>query len=151
MIQPIVITDKKRKGRGFSLKELKEAELHIDKAKKLGIIVDKRRKTAYDENIEKLKDLLESKGKEEKIEEKVKEKEEKVERKKEVPKRKPKKEEIALTEVRGIGKKRSETLEEAGITSANDLVSLSVEEVMEKAGLSEKMASKLKKNAEELF
>ena len=48
-----------RRGRGFSLGELKEAGLTPEKAKKLGIYVDKRRKTVHEWNVKALKDYLE--------------------------------------------------------------------------------------------
>jgi|YelNatPaOPRAMG01_1025707.scaffolds.fasta_scaffold556066_1 large subunit ribosomal protein L13e len=47
-----------REGRGFSLKELKEAGLTIDTAKKLNIAIDKRRSSLRKENVEKLKELI---------------------------------------------------------------------------------------------
>ncbi len=48
-----------RKGRGFSLGELKEAGIGLDEAGKLGIYVDKRRSTVHQENVEVLQDLSE--------------------------------------------------------------------------------------------
>jgi len=47
-----------RKGRGFSLGELREAGLTPEKARKLGIYVDKRRKTVHPWNVEALRDYL---------------------------------------------------------------------------------------------
>ncbi len=52
-------TPKWRKGRGFSLPELKEAGITLDVAKKLRIYVDKRRRSKHKENVEYLKKLLE--------------------------------------------------------------------------------------------
>lgn len=46
-----------RKGKGFSLLEIKAARLTIIEAKKLGVVVDSRRKSIRNENIEKLKQL----------------------------------------------------------------------------------------------
>ncbi|MEA1993059.1 MAG: ribosomal protein L13e [Euryarchaeota archaeon] len=158
MIHPMVITDIKREGRGFSLKEIKEAGIDVHKARKLGFLVDKRRKTSYEENVQKIRDLLtpaKEKPAKKKVKKKVTKKKKPKEKKKKVTKKPKKKEKaakerkIALTEVKDIGKKRAETLKDAGITSANDLVSLSVEEIVEKAELTEKMAKKLKGNAEE--
>ena len=48
-----------RKGRGFSLNELKEAGVTIDVAKKLGIPVDKRRRSRREENVKALKEFVE--------------------------------------------------------------------------------------------
>lgn len=46
--------DKTRTGRGFSYLELKKANIDIRKAKNLGLRVDKRRRTAYEENVKLL-------------------------------------------------------------------------------------------------
>lgn len=46
---------KPRRGRGFSREETSQAGLTIDNARKMGLIVDLRRKTVYPENIEALK------------------------------------------------------------------------------------------------
>ncbi len=51
-----------RKGRGFSLGELREAGLTPEKAKKLGIYVDKRRKSVHPWNVEALRDYLKKLG-----------------------------------------------------------------------------------------
>lgn len=45
-----------REGRGFSLEEIRRAGLTLYKAKKLGIPVDKRRKTAHPQNAQTLKE-----------------------------------------------------------------------------------------------
>jgi large subunit ribosomal protein L13e len=47
-----------RPGRGFSRAELKEVNLSVREALKLGIPVDVRRSTKHDENIEILKSLV---------------------------------------------------------------------------------------------
>jgi len=44
-----------RHGRGFSLRELALAGLTVKKALKMGIPVDKRRRSLHEENVEKLK------------------------------------------------------------------------------------------------
>ena len=48
-----------REGRGFSLEELKLANLTPEKAKRIGIIIDRRRKSALEENVKVLKYVLE--------------------------------------------------------------------------------------------
>ncbi|MCE4625147.1 MAG: 50S ribosomal protein L13e [Desulfurococcales archaeon] len=48
-----------RRGRGFSIGELKVAGLTPEKAKKLGIYVDKRRKSVHEWNVKALKDYIE--------------------------------------------------------------------------------------------
>jgi len=47
---------KPRKGRGFSLKEIKDAGLTPQEAKTLGMMIDTRRKTSHAENVEVLKE-----------------------------------------------------------------------------------------------
>ncbi|MEM1557681.1 MAG: ribosomal protein L13e [Thermoproteota archaeon] len=47
-----------RRAKGFSLSELKKVGLNIDKALKLGIPVDPRRKTNHEDNVEKLREFL---------------------------------------------------------------------------------------------
>ena len=52
---------KQRSGKGFSTEELAKAGLNPAEAKRLKIPVDKRRKTAHDQNIEALKVYAEKK------------------------------------------------------------------------------------------
>ncbi|MCD6127448.1 MAG: ribosomal protein L13e [Methanomicrobia archaeon] len=162
MIKPIVITDRKRKGRGFSLGEIKEAGVDIRKAKKLGFLVDRRRKTVYEENIRKLKELLKppkpvkKKAVKEKISEEKPIKKETIEKEKKKavkPRKKEEKKEkeILITEIKGVGKKTSEKLEKAGIKTVNDLLSSDTKNIAEKSGISEKKIEKLKENAKELL
>jgi ribosomal protein L13E len=51
---------KQRRGRGFSREEIRKAGLTPQQALKHGIIVDYKRKTGHDENVEALKALLTS-------------------------------------------------------------------------------------------
>ena len=46
-----------RKGRGFSLSELKKAGLDVVAAKKMHLMIDPRRHTIYDFNVDKLSKL----------------------------------------------------------------------------------------------
>lgn len=54
---------KTRPGRGFSYLELKKAKMDINTAKNLGLKVDKRRRTAYEENINLLREKMKGKVK----------------------------------------------------------------------------------------
>ena len=56
-IKPVITKQdgKQRVGKGFSPEELEKASLNPAEAKRLEIPVDKRRKTAYDVNVESLK------------------------------------------------------------------------------------------------
>ncbi|MFQ6081175.1 MAG: ribosomal protein L13e [Candidatus Bathyarchaeia archaeon] len=51
-----------RRGRGFSRGELREIELDFKQALKLGIPIDRRRKTKHEENIKILERYLRSQG-----------------------------------------------------------------------------------------
>ena len=53
-----------RTGRGFSLNELRTAGITIDVAKRLGIPIDKRRRSSREENIQMLKEFLQKISKE---------------------------------------------------------------------------------------
>ena len=57
----VVKPDGKRSGKGFSLEELKKAGLNSAEAKRLKLPVDKRRKTAHDQNVKAIKAHLEKK------------------------------------------------------------------------------------------
>jgi large subunit ribosomal protein L13e len=76
-LKPVVFKKSggQRLGKGFSLGELEAVGLNPKQAVKLGIPVDARRKTAHEENIEKLRRFLEA------IKEDVKHKSEKTSKK----------------------------------------------------------------------
>ena len=58
-MDPKVFTSgKMRVARGFSTEELKKAKFDIRVAKRLGLKLDFRRKTAYEDNIKLLKERL---------------------------------------------------------------------------------------------
>ena len=52
---------KQRFGRGFSREELRKAGSSLKEAIKLGLLVDDRRKTVHDENVEAAKAFLKDK------------------------------------------------------------------------------------------
>lgn len=84
VVKPLVLkkNGKQRMGKGFSLNELKKVGLNQKQALKLGIPIDPRRRTAHEDNVEKLKTLLETKKPErkEKPKQKVEQKKEKAKR-----------------------------------------------------------------------
>jgi large subunit ribosomal protein L13e len=63
-ISPIVTSRKRtREGRGFSRNELLQVGLSFGEAIRLGIPIDKRRNTVYEENVETLNNWVkETKG-----------------------------------------------------------------------------------------
>jgi ribosomal protein L13E len=69
-MEPKVFSSGKiRRARGFSTEELKKAKFDIRVAKRLGLKMDYRRKTAYEENVNLLKERL-AKEKTKKVEKK---------------------------------------------------------------------------------
>jgi len=53
-------TKKLREGKGFSVGELRQASVTFELAKKLGIRIDRRRKSVREENVKTLKDAKEA-------------------------------------------------------------------------------------------
>ncbi|MBU7043293.1 MAG: ribosomal protein L13e [Theionarchaea archaeon] len=164
-----------RPGRGFSLSEVHKVGLTVHQVRKLGIYVDPRRKTFHEFNVQNLKTLIETRKKQleeeaeiikkerEEIKEKKKaEEKEKKEKKKRTKKKKveekfeekKKKEEkpkdIDLTQIKGIGKKKAEEFESAGILTVADLLKADTEELSEKTKFSTDYIEKLKGRARSL-
>ncbi|MCK5587445.1 MAG: ribosomal protein L13e [Candidatus Lokiarchaeota archaeon] len=104
-----------RKGRGFSRLELQEACGTVFEAQKFGILVDTRRKSVHDFNVNFLKQLLE-----EERARKVK-----AELEKEIVEEKYKE----LMQVRGIGLSSAEILVDMGITSVEELAAFEVDKL----------------------
>ncbi len=73
---------KMRNARGFSIEELKKANFDIRIAKRMGLKLDFRRKTAYEDNVKLLKEKLTQKkttaGEKKKIKKKKTEKDKKT-------------------------------------------------------------------------
>ncbi len=102
---------KTRKGRGFSSYELKEAGLSIQKALELGIPIDPKRSTRYDENVDALKAYR-------------------------IVEVMPRARAVDLREVKGIGPKRAEQLKAAGFDSVQKLAESAPQHVAEAVGAS---------------
>jgi hypothetical protein len=122
---------KKRRGRGFSRNELQSVGLSLTEASKFGLPIDLKRTSNHVENRQTLTTWL-------------KETQSQLESTK--GSLKP----VELRAVKGIGPKTAKKLEEAGIETANDLVSKNPQQVANILGTSEKMASNLLKNARSL-
>lgn len=62
-LEPIVLCGRNRwrTGRGFSLAELQQAGLTLGDAKRLGVPIDRRRRSCWPENVEALKQLAKPK------------------------------------------------------------------------------------------
>jgi ribosomal protein L13E len=50
---------KTRYAKGYSSEEIKQANLNVRSARKMGLLVDKRRNTVYEENVESIKKTIE--------------------------------------------------------------------------------------------
>jgi len=70
-IKPKILKNdgKQRVGKGFSREELKKAESSPNEALRFGLLVDAKRKTAHEENIEAIKAFLQEKKRASKLEE----------------------------------------------------------------------------------
>jgi ribosomal protein L13E len=55
MVTPTIFREGPKEGKGFSRAELEEAGISIGDTMRLGIPMDKRRGTKYEENVERLK------------------------------------------------------------------------------------------------
>ncbi|MBS7287600.1 MAG: ribosomal protein L13e, partial [Candidatus Freyarchaeota archaeon] len=148
-LKPIVRIPKEaskvREGRGFSLGELKEANITLQDAKKIGLRVDVRRRSVHKENVESLKsfmkELQKAKKKAEKVAKKVEKKKEEVaeerrDKVKEAPGEMVPKEGAPLTTLKGLGPKTAEKLKEVGIESVEELAEEDAELLSEATGIS---------------
>ena len=135
-----------RQGKGFSLKELSTVNLSVKMARKFGLSVDTRRRTAYEENIRALQEFTEII----KIEKKVVKKE-RVKAKKEVVERELKEaaELVELSSVKGVGKVILQKLNNAGITSTKELFEGDLDKIGEESGVSRGRLEKIREAAQE--
>jgi hypothetical protein len=119
-----------RRGRGFSINETEQAGLVIEEARRMGLIIDVRRKTTHEENVEILKqyikdldDLVAELTKTEITEPKPTKKDDKV---------------VAeLASLRPVKKDEAEQLVAAGIKSISDLAYCDIDKVAKKTGIKE--------------
>lgn len=130
-----------RRGRGFSLGETKQAGLTVKDARDIGLLVDKRRKTVYVENVEALKQYM--KDLEEFIAqlEKAEATPAPVPTKETKAAKKPKKTEKAaaddLASLRAVKAEEAKLLNDAGIMTFSDLAYCEIDKVIKKTGIDE--------------
>lgn len=105
----------RRKGRGFSRLELKEAGSTVLEARRFSIPIDTKRKSMHDFNISVLKELIEE--------------ERASSVRAELEKEVIKEEYQEFTQIRGVGLSSAEQLVEMGITSIEELAALEVEKL----------------------
>jgi transcription termination factor NusA len=125
-----------RRGRGFSRKELQEANLKIDEARRLGLIVDLRRKTFHEDNVEVLKAYAEDMQKFLSVEAK-----------------KPSSSEIKesavieLSSLKSVTESEARLLVDAGISTVEDLAYCEIDKVAKKTGMDDDTITKMIKEA----
>lgn len=117
---------KPRRGRGFSREELNQAELTVKDARDIGVFVDVRRKTAYPENVEALKQYLDD------LERIVAALEEET-----VPSVEIEDAVSELASLRSVKKAEAVLLADAGILSFEDLAYCEIDNVVKKTGIDE--------------
>ena len=158
---------------GFTIRQVRTLGIYVDSRRRtlheinvetMKMLVEERQKQLEEESKarmekeavekvekKKVKKKVEKKKKvKKKVEEKPKKVEEKPKKVEEKPKKVEKGKEIDLTEIKGVGEKKAETLKSAGISSVGDLLKADTAELAEKTNFSEAYIEKLKKNAETL-
>ena len=128
---------KPRRGRGFSRDETSQAGLTIDNARKMGLIVDLRRKSVYPENIEALKQYM--KDLEEIIDALAKEDK--------VVVGKPDGAIAELSALRAVKVSEAPLLVDAGIKSMSDLAYCDIPKIAKKTGIDEDRVTAMVKAA----
>ena len=116
-----------KRGRGFSSEETTQAGLTIDEARRMGLIVDLRRKTVHQENVDALKQYMKD------LEKLVKSLADEV---------KPAKAKVAapkddLGSLRAVKKAEVPLLVKAGIKTFEDLAYCDITKVAKKTGIEE--------------
>ncbi len=135
-------TGQKRSGRGFTTKELRDANITLADARWMAIPIDNRRSTSYPENVAMLKEYVKrisqlGKGAKAKRTTKAAPTKEKP------VKAVPVEVETDLTELSGITKKLEETLVSAGVTSISALASVPARRLTRITGLKRERVDKI--------
>ncbi|MHA1949645.1 MAG: ribosomal protein L13e [Candidatus Thorarchaeota archaeon] len=113
-------------GRGFSIEETKQAGLTIEDARRMGLIVDLRRKTAHSQNVTALNQYMKD------LEELVAKLAEES-----VPVRGAADAEKELASLRAVKVSEAKLLVDAGILSFSDLAYCDIPKVVKKTGIEE--------------
>ncbi|MBU7016396.1 MAG: ribosomal protein L13e [Theionarchaea archaeon] len=130
------------------LKELEEEakRIELEREERKEETEKKKRKEEEKERKKKEKEKKKAEEKEKKEKEKEKKKAEEKE-KKEKEKEEEKEKGIDLTEIKGVGKKKAEAFEAAGIYTVEDLLKADTEELAEKTQFTSEYIEKLKEQA----
>ena len=125
-----------RKGRGFSKDEVKQAKLTVKEVRRMGLIVDLRRKTSHDENVDVLKQYLKE----------IKQVAAAVKKEK-APSKDVSKAVTDLSTLKAVKKVEAEKLVKAGIKTISDLAYCEIVKVANKTGIDENRITAMVKAA----
>ncbi|MFW9962601.1 MAG: ribosomal protein L13e [Candidatus Sifarchaeia archaeon] len=126
-----------KRGRGFSIEETVQAGLTITEARRMGLIVDKRRKTVHPENVDALKQYMKD------LEELVAALAEEAE----PVKAKAKEAVDDLASLRAVKKSDVPLLAKAGIKTFEDLAYCDITKIAKKTGIEEDRITEMVKAA----
>ncbi len=126
-------TARSRVGRGFVREELKQANLTVKEARDMGLIVDLRRKTIHEQNVEILKQY--TKDMEKLVATLADEKIDSVDMV------------ATLSSLRAVKKAEAEALVAAGILSLSDLAYCDIQKTAKKTGIDEERITAMVKAA----
>jgi len=126
-----------KRGRGFSIEETTQAGLTVAEARRMGLIIDKRRRTIHPENVDALKQYMKD------LEELV------AALAAETEPAEAKAESVAddLSSLRSVKKSEIPLLVKAGITSFEDLAYCDITKTAKKTGIEEDRITAMVKDA----
>ena len=125
-----------RRGRGFSKKELQESGLSIAEARNLGLIIDLRRKSFYQDNVEVLKSYAEE------MKQLLS-----MEAEKPTPSETKQAAVDDLSALKSVTVSNAKLLVDAGIATIEDLAYCEIDKVSKKTGIDEDQITKMIKEA----
>lgn len=125
-----------RRGRGFSKKELQESGLSITEARNLGLIIDLRRKSFYQDNVEVLKSYAEE------MKQLLS-----MEAEKPTPSETKQAAVDDLSALKSVTVSNAKLLVDAGIATIEDLAYCEIDKVSKKTGIDEDQITKMIKEA----